>query len=159
VLEQIIIGIDPGKSGGVCFMTKNGEVFLTFPMPETPPELLKELEKASFIQGISHAFIEKAQAMPKNGAVSMFNYGMGFGQILGFVAALKIPYTLVQPRTWTKLMHMGTNGDEPKKRSLEAVQRIFPTVNLLASSRCKKPHDGLVDAILIAEYGRRYLQK
>lgn len=41
--------------------------------------------------------------------------------------------------------------------SIKKAQELFPDVSLLASDRCKRPHDGLADALLIAEYGRRRL--
>ena len=124
-------------------------------MPEDAGGIVEILTKYS---KDSHVFLEKAQSMPGQGVSSMFNYGVGFGTILGILAALKIPHTLVHPKTWCKVMHAGTTADDAKARSLEAVRRLFPSVPIIRP-RCTKPDEGYVDAILIAEYGRRCLKE
>ena len=96
-----IIGIDPGQKGAICILIDGAATF--YPMPKTP-DYLAEIIKAH-CKGQYHVFVEKAQAMPKNGAVGMFNYGRGFGEILGILAYHKAPFTLVHPRTWCKIMH------------------------------------------------------
>ena len=149
-----IIGIDPGQKGAICILIDGAAIF--YPMPKTP-DYLAEIIKAH-CKGQYHVFVEKAQAMPKNGAVGMFNYGRGFGEILGILAYHKAPFTLVHPRTWCKIMHQGTSADgTAKDRSLSAAKRLFPNTNLFRSLRCKKPDDGFIDALLIAEYGRRVM--
>lgn len=153
----MILGIDPGKSGAAILLSPDGEIH---------PQSLCGLDSAhafnhwlkygSLWSLIDFIYIEKAQAMPKNGAVSMFNYGQGFGEIIGIVTALQIPYELVPPAKWTKEMLAGVPaGIEGKERARIACERLFPEANLLATPRCKKPHEGLVDALLIAEWGRR----
>lgn len=148
---MIIVGIDPGKNGGVAIAIDNN--VKTFAAPSIE-KIIAELEWQAMGEEDLYVYIEKAQAMPGQGVSSMFNYGVGYGQLLGVIQALKIPHVLVHPRTWTKVMHAGTKLDEPKKRSLEAAKRLFPTHSLLATSKCRKQHDGIVDALLIMQYGR-----
>lgn len=156
------IGIDPGKKGGIAVIDTELDTEV-FPMPPNY-SLADFLEKEK--RGRCHVFIEKAQAMPTNGAVSMFNYGQHFGEIVGMLIAFHLPYTLVPPRTWTKVMHAGiqlSNADAkqkgaPKKKSLIAVRRLFPHVNLVPPGK-RVEHDGVIDALLIAEYGRRTLKQ
>lgn len=119
---------------------------------ETKKRVFEDLVRAF---GVKHAFVEKAQAMPGNGSVSMFTYGTSFGRIIGWLETLGVPMTLVPPQTWQKMMHMGCTG-KPKDRSRQAVRRLFPRENLIPHG-CIKLHDGLADAMLIAEYGRRQL--
>lgn len=152
-----IIGIDPGKAGAIVHMWDNGEIHELCKMPEEPREIAYLLHK---FRANAVVYLEKAQVMTfggarKQGVVGMFNYGHHNGMIEGMLIALSIPYVLVAPQSWTRLMHEGTTGDDPKARSLQAAQRLFPHVNLLRSERCKKPDEGFVDALLIAEYGRR----
>ena len=149
-----IISFDPGQKGAICILIDGAATF--YPMPKTP-DYLAEIIKAH-CKGQYHVFVEKAQAMPKNGSVGMFNYGRGFGEILGILAYHKAPFTLVHPRTWCKIMHQGTSTDgTAKNRSLSAAKRLFQNTNLFRSLRCKKPDDGFIDALLIAEYGRRVM--
>ncbi len=160
---MIIIGIDPGLKGALATLspsyTKTNGVRVELKvMPESMAEVIAHLEWHANGEGAAHVFIEKAQSMPRQGISSAFNYGTHFGHLLGIIQALGLAHTQVGPRTWTKAMHLGTFPDEPKKRSLEAAQRLFPDIKLTATDRSKKPHDGLVDALLIAEYGRRIMQ-
>jgi len=148
-----IIGIDPGKKGAIVAMV-NGEIHL-HQMPEDAGTIVAILSKYALPDG--HVFLEKSQAMPGQGTVSMFNYGTSFGTLLGILAALKIPHTLVHPKTWCKVMHSGTASAEAKVRSLEAARRLFPSVQFVRP-RCTKPDEGYIDAILIAEYGKRCLK-
>jgi hypothetical protein len=152
---RYIIGIDPGRTGGICCMF-GPEILLTS-MPDNAVELADLLriyaEQATDI----HVLVEKAQCLPKNGSVGMFRYGTGYGTILGIIAALRLSHTLVHPNTWCKEMHRGTKSRVPKKRSLEAAQRLYPHVSLMRTVRCKAPDEGYVDAMLIAGYGKRIL--
>lgn len=151
---MIIIGIDPGaKTGGICSLSDLGIVLSLDIMPPLQ-ELVCFID---YVETPRHCFIEKAQSFPKQGIASAFNYGDHFGQLQGILIALRIPYTLVAPGTWSKVMLSGTKEkDKPKDRNITAAQRLFPGVNLVADG-CRKPHTGMVDALLIAEYGRRSL--
>lgn len=147
----MIIGIDPGKAGAVALLSTQGK-FLCALYDTSARSLVKLLADWP----VTFAFVEKAQAMPKNGAVSMFTYGQGFGEILGVLASQNVPYELVPPRTWTKEMLAGVPATlEGKARARMACERLFPAADLIPSPRSKIPHIGLVDAILIAEWGRR----
>lgn len=156
-----ICGIDPGKKGALCMLEVTGgfNMCKLREMPDNEQDLFHTL--VDLCPGIDHVFVEKAQVMPSKGraqgSVGMFNYGDGFGQIKGILAAMRIPYTLVPPRTWTKVMHAGCDVGDPKARSLEAVRRLFPNIELRRTDRCRNLDEGFIDALLIAEYGRRFL--
>ncbi len=153
-----IIGIDPGQTGGMATLLKMPSGFppevsiCVMPPIQTFAALMLEYKRDS------HVFIEKAQSFPKGGVAGMFNYGQHFGELLGVLWAYDIPHTLVPPRVWSKVMHAGTAGTDTKKRSVEAAQRLFPNVQLTVGERAKKPHLGITEALLIAEYGRRQLK-
>ena len=149
-----ILGIDPGKTGGMALLNNDGELIDRMPFDGLG---IADIIKTMRGMPIKHAFIEQVASRPGQGVVSVFTFGRGFGEILGALAALEIPHTLVRPQAWAKVMHAGTSGTDPKARSLVAIARLFPGVDLRPTPRCKKPHAGLVDAVLIAEYGRRSL--
>ena len=44
---------------------------------------------------------------------------------------------------------------DTKKMSFLASHRIFPTVDLRRTSKCKNEDDNFSDSLLMAEYGRR----
>ena len=144
---MIYIGVDPGKNGGIAIIDSDGVI--AFPFSEE--RLLIELD------GIAQeyeciCYLEHVHAMPKQGVSSTFNFGMNFGFIQGVLKAYEIPYELVTPQKWKK--EFSCTSD--KNTSIEVCKRLFPNVNLKATDRCKKDHDGLAEALLIAEYGRRH---
>ncbi len=153
---MIYVGIDPGLKGGVSYVDKKG-AYYSLPMPDMSElsELLGAWERDF---GIKHIFLEKAQAMPKQGVVSMFNYGVHFGMLQGLFIAEGYPYTLVTPQEWQKEMFKGASSKEkksPKERALEIVRRLFPKDRFVASIRATRDHDGMIDSVLIAEFCRR----
>jgi crossover junction endodeoxyribonuclease RuvC len=105
------------------------------------------------------AVIEKVGARPKQGVCSMFTFGQGVGAVKGVLEALGIPYGEFRPQAWQKLVAnlalCDTSGAGAKENALRAAHALFPRANFLASSRCKKPHSGMVDAALIACFAAR----
>lgn len=104
----------------------------------------------------THIYLERAMPMAM-GAKHAFNYGRGFAAIEIAIQELKIPVTYIEPRKWQKEMFQGIDSRlKPKEQSLIAVERLFPQYLDSIPKRPKgKYHDGAVDALLIAEYGRR----
>lgn len=150
--SDIVVGIDPGARGALAVLN-HGLPEAHLVMPQDLREIISWVESYT----PAHVFIEKAQSFPGQGVSSAFNYGRHYGELLGILQALQIPFTAVGPRLWTSKMHMGISGTEAKKKSLEAFHRHFPMVDA-CPPRCKKPHDGIVDAYLIAAYGQRFLR-
>ncbi len=159
-----IVGIDPGKDGFVAILLPTGEVATeatqTVPVGKTGSKRdydIAWMVHVLAIPDIELVVIEKQQAMPQQGVSSTFSIGRGFGLWEGIVAALEKPHVIVHPRTWQKVMHRDVQGDNTKSRSILAASRLFPAVDLRKTPRCKKPHDGKADAMLLAWYGRHYV--
>lgn len=149
---MIYIGIDPGKNGGIAVLhVLKNNAFVnasTYVFDEsTLITILDELKNYN-----CKCTLEHVHAMPKQGVTSTFNFGMNFGFIQGVLKAYAIPYKLVTPQKWKK--EFSCTSD--KNTSIEVCKRLFPKVNLKATERCKKDHDGMAEALLIAEYGRRH---
>jgi hypothetical protein len=150
----IVLGIDPGiSSGGLAFV--GDDEVETMPMPDLHLFCEILLDRRPH-----HVFLEKGQTHPRDGRVGAFNYGHHCGGLEAVLVALNCAYTLVSPPTWMKAMHAGTNGkDTTKERSVAAARRLFPHADLHAGPRSKKPHLGVVEALLLAEFGRRQLRR
>lgn len=149
-----VMGIDPGKDGGIAVLAD--DAIQCWPMSAilNGSETMLSLTSAFSIR---HVFIEKAQSMPKNGGAHMFSYGVGFGKILGWLEAINVPYTLIPPATWAKKMHLGCTGKSTKEKSVQAAMRLFPGNSWILPG-CRKPHDGIAEAALIAEFGKRSIR-
>lgn len=146
---MIYIGIDPGKNGGIAFINEFDEIIQLLPFSDD--SLIQSIKNCSSDMKCT---LEHVHAMPKQGVSSTFNFGMNFGFIQGVLKAYSIPYELVTPQKWKK--EFSCTSD--KNTSIEVCKRLFPTVNLKATERCKKDHDGMAEALLIAEYGRRHFK-
>ena len=148
---MIYIGIDPGKKGGTALI--QDDYIKLYPMME-----IKELYE-TFCSFCHHndCFIalEIVHAMPKQGVVSMFNFGKHYGEIIGIITALGISYIGVAPQSWKKQILEGLDWKGNKKVSIEYIQKRFPHVSLLSTERSKIPSDGLADALCIALYAKR----
>lgn len=158
------IGIDPGKSGAVAVFSagqwrlqdcptakvKSGKSLKDMPDPSLMSDILRPFHGSP-----CHVFLEKVSAMPKQGVTGMFNFGACFGIWKGIIAAFQMPMTLVTPQRWKKAMFEGMVAGTKDASRVRAIQ-LFPT---LASEMKLKKHHGRADALLIAEYGRRYLLK
>jgi crossover junction endodeoxyribonuclease RuvC len=154
---MIFIGIDPGKTGGIAVLG-TGITTTTFPIPLVGDEidLRRIYEKLHYYRLHSYevdVYIEKVGAMPKQGVTSMFSFGFTTGALHGIIASLGFPRFLVTPQAWKKEILVGTDKD--KNAAIEFCRRAFPNVSLLATERSKVCHNGMADALCIAEYGRR----
>lgn len=151
---MIYLGIDPGKSGAIARIDSCGVISVE-PTPIENGEYNMHamkfiLHEATLLS--THAIyciIERAQAMPKQGVVSMFEFGKGYGIWLALLASENIPFQVVHSRVWTKELLAGAPG-EGKDRNIAAAKALFPTWQ----PKLKKEllH---CDALLLAEYARR----
>lgn len=149
-----VVGIDPGKSGGLCILD-NELIMNLIPMPLNSDGDIDFGEIARFLEcwHPKVVYIEKVGARPHQGVTSMFNFGFGTGGLYGICATLKLPVVNVSPQTWQKFL-MGKEKGVPhtKEKTIEFCMNIFPDVNLKASARCRNAHDGMADALAIATY-------
>lgn len=92
----------------------------------------------------------------KQGAVSVFSTGLGYGIMQGLLTGLNMDYDTVHPKKWQARFGIRTSEESTtKEQALVICEQLFPNVNLMASERSTTPHKGIVDALLIAEYGKR----
>lgn len=105
-----IIAIDPGVNGGIAIGFSDGR---KPPFLEKMPESVHDLAEAlSDFKEDSHAFLELVggyiggEGSPGS---AMFTFGQSYGQIIGILAALKIPFTLVRPQKWQAALSLGNS--------------------------------------------------
>lgn len=149
-----IIGIDPGLSGGIAILDQTGALQALEDLPVIRDGKLSWIDGGrlqSLLIDTLHGrparvFIERVQAFPKQGRSSAFNFGVGFGSVLGVLQARHLAIELVTPAVWKSAM--GLNRD--KRASLDKARLLFP----MAELSCAK-HEGRAEALLIARYGLR----
>jgi hypothetical protein len=89
-----------------------------------------------------HAYIERAQAMPKQGASSGFKYGRAVGAIEAVIGCCLIPLTVVEPAMWKRALRLHGDKETSRQRALQ----LFPAAHAMLTR--KKDH-GRAEAALI----------
>jgi len=154
---MLIIGIDPGISGSICFF-EDGKILEVLEMPTMTEgkkskrqvngaqiynEILKRIEGS---KKEVRVIIEQVSAMPGQGVTSMFNFGQSYGMLKGICSAMQLPMFFVRPAKWKKYFNLiNSQKDASRARAIE----IFP---YFSSQLSKKKDSNKADAILIASY-------
>ena len=155
---MLIIGIDPGISGSICFF-EDGKILEVIEMPTMTDgkknkrqvngsqiynEILKKT--AGLKKENIRVVIEQVSAMPGQGVTSMFNFGQSFGILKGICSAMQLPMYFVRPAKWKKHYNLiNSQKDASRTRAIE----IFP---YFSSQLSKKKDSNKADAILIASF-------
>ena len=155
---MLIIGIDPGISGSLCFF-EDGKIIDLVEMPNMAEgkKNKKQVNGAQIYNEISSriinfekkdikVIIEQVSAMPGQGVTSMFNFGQSFGVLKGICAAMQLPMYFVRPAKWKKYFNL-INSEKDASRT-KAIQ-IFPYISEKLS---RKKDSNKADAILIASF-------
>ncbi len=156
--KKLILGIDPGKCGGIVGLTLDGEVEFIKEMPDLM-ELIKFFRNG--IQGqVYRVFIEKQNAFPKQGVVSMFRLGEHYGFLKGVLMVLNYSCEEVSSHKWKRFWGLFIKGSrkEKKEKAIKKARELFPYVEDRFKINLKRK-DGIAEALLIAEYGRLRLVK
>ena len=144
----MIVGIDCGyRTGGVALISDGwAEVHDLPTYDEGGVDVTALMDILTSVGNVNHIYIEKQQAMPKQGVVSMFKLGYAFGQIVTTAALSKAPYTLVTPAVWKRSMNLPKDKDAARRMA----QQWFPD---LALQLKRKKDEHRAEALLIALYG------
>ena len=155
---MLIIGIDPGISGAICFF-ENGVIKDIIDMPVMAEgkknkrqvngsQLYNEIviRIKNFPKKDIFVVVEQVSAMPGQGVTSMFNFGQSFGVIKGICSAMQLPIYFVRPAKWKKHFNLlKTEKDASRSKVIE----IFPYIS---SKLSRKKDSNKADAILLASY-------
>ena len=147
---MLAAGIDPGLKGAVAILDRDC-VHLAEPLPVLHSEIDVGALAALLLDPRPElVVVERQQAMPKQGVASTFRIGRNYGLILGALQTLGLPVLEVRPQQWqAAVLHGQARG---KEAAIAYVMKRFPCVDL-RPGRCRRPHDGIADAVCIAAYG------
>ena len=155
---MLIIGIDPGISGSICFF-QDGVIKDVVEMPTMieGKKNKKQVNGSQIFNEISEKIknmdkknikvvIEHVTAMPGQGVTSMFNFGQSFGILKGICSAMQLSVYFVRPAMWKKYFNLiNSEKDASRARAIE----IFP---YYSSHLSRKKDSNKADAILIASF-------
>ena len=161
---MLIIGIDPGISGSICFF-KDGRILEVIEMPVMTEgkknkkqvngaQIYNEIfNRINVKDGENRVVIEQVSAMPGQGVTSMFNFGQSFGILKGICSSMQLPMFFVRPAKWKKYFNLiNSQKDASRTKAIE----IFPYFSTQLS---KKKDSNKADAILIASFYYETYQK
>ena len=155
---MLIIGIDPGISGSICFFHE-GQIIDVVEMPTMADgkKNKKQVNGSQIFNEISERIkkfekkdikvvIEQVSAMPGKGVTSMFNFGQSFGILKGICSAMQLPMYFVRPAKWKKYFNLiNSEKDASRTKAIE----IFP---YFSGQLSRKKDSNKADAILIASF-------
>ena len=155
---MLVIGIDPGISGSICFF-QDGKIIDVVEMPTMidGKKNKKQVNGSQIFNEISNRIkkidkkdikvvIEQVSAMPGQGVTSMFNFGQSFGILKGICSAMQLPMYFVRPAKWKKYFNLiNSEKDASRTRAIE----VFP---YFSSQLSRKKDSNKADAILIASF-------
>tara|TARA_E500000331_G_scaffold342032_1_gene375166 strand:+ start:1034 stop:1528 length:495 start_codon:yes stop_codon:yes gene_type:complete len=155
---MLIIGIDPGINGSICFF-QDGKIIDVIEMPNMPEgkKNKKQVNGSQVFNEISSriknikkenikVIIEQVSAMPGQGVTSMFNFGQSFGILKGICSAMQLPMYFIRPAKWKKYFNLiNSEKDASRTKAIE----VFP---YFSSQLSRKKDSNKADAILIASF-------
>ena len=155
---MLIIGIDPGISGSICFF-QDGKINDVVEMPTMieGKKNKKQVNGSQIFNEISYrtkkidkkdikVVIEQVSAMPGQGVTSMFNFGQSFGILKGICSAMQLPMYFIRPAKWKKYFNLiNSEKDASRTRAIE----VFP---YFSSQLSRKKDSNKADAILLASF-------
>lgn len=154
---SIILGVDPGKKGGLAFLdTSTKKLLFCIPTPKVDDALdIESIADLLDTYKPTKAVIESVHAMPKQGVSSMFTFGFVTGIMHGLTRGRKMRVYTPTPQAWKKTILAGTEKD--KDAAIAFCKSVYPDVTLIFG-RARTPNDGVADAICLATYGMRDLK-
>ena len=155
---MLVIGIDPGISGSICFF-QDGEIIDVVEMPTMTEgkKNKKQVNGSQIYNGILDRIkkldkkdikvvIEQVSAMPGQGVTSMFNFGQSYGILKGICSAMQLPMYFVRPAKWKKYFSLiNSEKDASRTKAIEMFPYFSPHLS-------KKKDSNKADAILIASF-------
>jgi hypothetical protein len=152
---MIIIGIDPGASGGAVVYDEDEHALYTHKCPDNTKAMSAIINSAKARSWIDDqqlmCAIEKVHAFPTDARSSAFKFGVNFGKWLGILGSLNVPTIEVTPQSWMKDFQPLPKIKRDRKNELKRIaSEMFPENKITLSTS---------DAALIAAWCLEYNKK
>lgn len=159
-----ILGIDPGRAGGLSIIDEQMNLIACYHMPVTKgsdgkvsicPRSIQQILK---LYEIDLAVVEKVGARPGQGVTSMFSFGDAYGIVRALAEINSIKTIYVRPHEWRGFQQLSGLS---KEQIAEIAHEIFGAKEIFGrKNKTGKPSikDGISDSLMIAKYGIRHLE-
>jgi crossover junction endodeoxyribonuclease RuvC len=161
-VSEYFIGIDPGLSGGMACVNRQGVLLEMSPLPllsaarEDARDTINAKELLFRLQRVdptrTRVLIERIGARPGQSVQSSLTAGRNYGMIEAALQIASAPYEYVTPQNWQKALGVpqlakGATQTERKKASRATAERLFNDPRI---EKLRAKDDGLWEAALIA---------
>jgi crossover junction endodeoxyribonuclease RuvC len=167
------LAVDPGLHGGAAVLDSTGALVALTVLP-LDHDRLDPVRLSAWVRdyaggpGRSLAAVEMVGAMRGQGVTSTFSFGEVVGSIVTVVRLAGHQVVRLRPQSWQKAVGVAlpavkrpkgvkaTKAEKAERRkavkaaALAKVLALWPDAPIIPKG-CRVPHDGLVDALLIAE--------
>jgi len=160
---NVVVGIDNGISGGLCAISgHDGSYIESIPMPVSEDDGKTEVRISgvlAWLEPFRHSLavcIEEPLKHAKS-SQAMRSMSISFGKILGACEAKNYSIYRIQVKEWQDV-ELGKKlpKGQTKVIALSKAQTHWPKEGWLATLRSRVPHDGMVDAALIARFFQQH---
>lgn len=120
----MIVGFDPGLSGGIAFVSDDGSLIDCQDLPVIGEGTQRRVDAANLASIIrqhnpTRAVLEQVGARPGQGVSSMFRFGQSVGTLAGVCGALGLPVTWVSPSKWKREAGLDSTAERSRARAIE----------------------------------------
>jgi hypothetical protein len=157
----MIIGIDNGIDGGLCAISRShGKIIAKRVMPILKRNGKSEVDILMLRDWILDLHTEPCIVIEEplrhaKSSQAMRSMAMNFGKILGACEMKGWQVNPVEVAHWQKVMLAGNRSKGTKVAALTVAEQLSPGEDWTKSAKATTPHDGMVDAYLVACYWRK----
>lgn len=162
ISEFPIIGIDNGLSGALVAMSPHPKIgpieSLVMPTIDLKKGRMVDIEAVlAFLDKFLHQ--DPIVILERPGGSKSARAGIvmqdTYASIRTLLIIKRIKWASITPQKWQNFLLSKERGSgESKLYAAAKAKELWPNHNFLATPRSKKPHEGILDAALIAEYAR-----
>jgi len=152
---KFFMGVDPGATGAAAFINEEGSYICFCDYPGSAAELANNLTMHAGGPGTRavevYAVIEQVHTMPKQGRSSQGKFMKNAGIWEGCIATLKIPYELITPQRWRRVLDSSVPLKPSKDDLRQYAIKRWPAA---AEDLNRKKDHNRAEALIMAEYAR-----
>ncbi len=148
----MIIGIDPGQDGGIAILGHLGNI-IDGRKCSGPEDAWAAIVENAATNAQTIVIEEAPTHCPK--AQTLRKLALSVGELVGYLRA-KMPHAAIlrpSAQNWQRKMLGTVPKGQTKEYALTKARNLWPEEKWLPTPRCKVPHDGIIDAALLAYYG------
>lgn len=162
-MSAIYIGIDNGISGGITAIGPCGSWIGATRMLVRKHRGKSEIDIRAihlWLTQITDGNLSRADYIveePSGSKSAQAGISMAgsFHCLRGFFETKMLNWERIRPTEWQKVILGKRAPGETKERALQVARQLWPNETFHATPRSKTPHDGIIDAALLAEFLRR----